>query len=277
MMPAPLRAELLRHLPTDLQLMPSWLPWIALPRGNGKLGKAPSLPAAGRLRPVDCRRGGVSLHAAIGLMERHQAPGLGIILTPQTGWVCIDVDGEVPPWASLLQALMGERGYAEFSPSRRGVHVWLPVTGATNRRLPGVELIAAGFVTVTGAPLTPAGSRTPEAVALRPTAVPETDQRSHRDDEWVIQRLLGARNGGSARALLDGDTAGYPSPSEADLALVRMLRFWTQDPVQLMRLMRNSGLCRAKWGTGRYLERTIDRALALGGPVWGGTTHARNR
>jgi hypothetical protein len=67
---------------------------------------------------------------------------------------------------------------------------------------------------------------------------------------------------------LDGDTAGYPSPSEAELALCSLLAFWTQDYDQIDRLFRASKLFREKWdekhyGNGQtYGQATIERALA---------------
>jgi putative DNA primase/helicase len=54
--------------------------------------------------------------------------------------------------------------------------------------------------------------------------------------------------------------------SVADLALCAMLAFWTQDPTQMDRLFRQSGLMRPKWdethGAQTYGERTIVEALA---------------
>jgi putative DNA primase/helicase len=69
-------------------------------------------------------------------------------------------------------------------------------------------------------------------------------------------------------ALYDaGDVSGYPSPSEAHLALVSLLAFWTGgNAVRIDALFRSSGLMRGKWdaprGTQTYGERTIAVALA---------------
>ena len=60
-----------------------------------------------------------------------------------------------------------------------------------------------------------------------------------------------------------GDIHGYPSPSEADQALVSLLAFYSQDEQQLDRLYRRSGLCRQKWlDRSDYRLRTITRALS---------------
>ena len=68
-------------------------------------------------------------------------------------------------------------------------------------------------------------------------------------------------------ALWAGDTSGYPSHSEADLALANHLVFWCDgDPDLMDQLFRQSALYRAKWDTRRgdrtYGERTIETALA---------------
>ena len=61
------------------------------------------------------------------------------------------------------------------------------------------------------------------------------------------------------RAVDRGEIAGYPSHSEADLALCNLLAFWTGgDPARMERLFAQSGLVRAKWrNRPDYRERTI--------------------
>jgi len=85
----------------------------------------------------------------------------------------------------------------------------------------------------------------------------------------VLERAMRAHNGATVRALWNGDTSGYMSPSEADLALCRVLAYWTnKDASQIDRLFRRSALYRPeKWDrparTGEsYGEGTIARAIA---------------
>jgi hypothetical protein len=67
--------------------------------------------------------------------------------------------------------------------------------------------------------------------------------------------------------LWQGDTSGYASASEADLALCGMLAFWCgRDIGQMDRLFRKSGLMRDKWNRPQsgstYGMITIEKAIA---------------
>ena len=85
-------------------------------------------------------------------------------------------------------------------------------------------------------------------------------------DALVLEHASRAANAAKFHRLWAGDWQGYPSQSEADLALCLLLAFWTQDPGQLDTLFRQSGCLRAKWdevhGACTYGARTIQEAFA---------------
>jgi hypothetical protein len=86
------------------------------------------------------------------------------------------------------------------------------------------------------------------------------------DDEVLLQRALTAKNGRLFAALWAGEwQERYKTQHSADIALCRLLAFWTQDVERIDRLFRQSGLMRPKWDEGRgeqtYGARTILRAL----------------
>jgi hypothetical protein len=91
-------------------------------------------------------------------------------------------------------------------------------------------------------------------------------------DEELLGRAFRAKNGAKVRALYAGDTSGYTSRPEADLALAGHLAFWTgPDADHIERLMRASGLARAKWDEHKtYLLDTIATALDGRTDFWGG-------
>ena len=92
----------------------------------------------------------------------------------------------------------------------------------------------------------------------RPTSMPP--------DEMVIEKCRAAKNAAKFEALFDrGDVHAYHGgdDSGADLSLLDILAFWTQDEEQLERLFSSSALGRrAKWrNRDDYRKRTIRRAL----------------
>jgi hypothetical protein len=114
-----------------------------------------------------------------------------------------------------------------------------------------------------------------KAVQTNGHAIPRpTSGLSPATDEMIIQKCRGAENAAKFVDLFDyGDTAGNGGDaSGADFALLGILKFYTQDPEQLERLMRQSRLARPKWDEGRagraWLRYSIDNALKDVGRVY---------
>lgn len=87
------------------------------------------------------------------------------------------------------------------------------------------------------------------------------------DDQQIIRLCRAAENAPKFEALYDrGDVHAYHAgdDSVADLALARILTFYTQDSAQLERIFSSSALGqRGKWRRRRdYRERTIGKALS---------------
>jgi AAA domain len=105
------------------------------------------------------------------------------------------------------------------------------------------------------------------------TAVPSSGSSGPTDEE-IIKKCRGAENAARFADLFDhGDTSGNGGDaSGADFALLGILKFYTQDPDQLERLMLHSRLARPKWDEGRagrsWLRYSIDNALKDVGRVY---------
>jgi len=110
---------------------------------------------------------------------------------------------------------------------------------------------------------------------------------SKLSDDELIDKIRKSKNGNKFAELMRGDIeylkhqCGYPSASEADLALVMSLAFWTaKDAEQMDRIFRRSGLMRPKWdeyrGDRTYGEMTIATAIAGIQEVWGGAKKKRS-
>jgi primase-polymerase (primpol)-like protein len=210
--------------------------------------------------------------------ERVRAHGVGFVFTADDPFCGIDLDhvsdgGELHPTAA---AIVGELdSYAEWSPSGHGVHVIVRarLDGGRCRRGP-VECYDRGrYFTVTGerldgVPHSPM-HRQRELDHLRARLFPPSPPPASAgavpvlaEDRELLERAFGARNGADVRRLWEGDTAGYSSHSEADLALCAHLAYWTGgDPLRVDSLFRSSGLMRPKWERDDYRHRTIERAL----------------
>jgi hypothetical protein len=88
-----------------------------------------------------------------------------------------------------------------------------------------------------------------------------------RPDEEVLEKCRAAKNAAKFEALFDrGDVHAHHGgdDSAADLALLSMLAFYTQDEAQLERIFSASALGKRQKWTRRhdYRARTIERALA---------------
>jgi len=267
-------------VPEGLKALPRWLCWRYEERG-GKPTKVPYDARSGRKASSTDPSTWTDFDTA--LAASHAYDGIGIVLGDGLAGVdldnSVDENGNLKPWAQQLVSRLDS--YTEFSPSGRGVKVFLrgSLKRTGNRRDLGdghIEVYSADrYFTVTGHHL----AGTPKAVQDREAALdelhlelfpPQEDPPATRpaepldlSDRDLLDRMFASSNADRIRRLWEGDIAGYPSHSEADAALCAHLAFWTGgDRDRMDRLFRQSGLCREKW-TGRadYRTRTISKAL----------------
>lgn len=226
--------------------------------------------------------------------------GIGFILHDEDTILGLDLDdcrdretGEREAWADRV--LKDVPTYGEVSPSGTGLRLlglgFIPDGGnrADIEDEPGhIEMYDTGrYLTVTGHRI----EDTPENVSQvhqavkdvhaeyiatddEPTAgksgssgvnpTPDADRTGSvsLSDANLLEKAKNAENGEQFARLWNGHTSGYPSHSEADLALCDHLAFWTGgERSRIDRLFRESGLYREKWDRDDYRERTIDMAL----------------
>ena len=224
--------------------------------------------------------------------------GLGFVFSDEHTVFGVDLDdcrdpetGELDDWAGEIVDQLAT--YTEASPSGTGAHAlgvgFKPDGG--NRADVGAGHIEIyderRYFTVTGARLerTPADvsqahhelkeihaeyvaddeTDEPEGGSGADNPTPETRKSGSSDlsDGEIVEKAKEAENGDKFRRLWRGDTSGYESHSEADLALCSILAFWTGgDRRQIDSLFRDSGLYRDKWDRDDYRKRTIKKAVA---------------
>lgn len=267
------------QIPEELQRLRQWVCWRVEER-RGKPTKAPvnARSKSGQHASSTDPSTWSSFAAAVKRAERDASiAGIGFVFTTDDPYVGIDIDRDHDDDAENALDLIAQFDtYAEWSPSGAGVHLIGRATlpDGKGRHPKGIGVFAHGrFFTMTGRAIdghtavadiqTPLDRHWPLWFPPRvePLARP-TLAWSAADDE-VLDRCRSAKNAGKFIALYDhGDTAPYQNnESEADLALMSLLAFYTQDPAQLDRLFRASARYRAKWEREDYRDMTISRAL----------------
>jgi len=190
---------------------------------------------------------------------------------------CIDEDGVLHPNARKIIDLC--LSYTEVSLSGHGLHIFgyakLPFTG---RKKGVLEIYGANrFIAVTGNVFEDRHELKDIQAGVdvlihrfftkqRRPIIPRPRMTADLDDKALIERIIKSTQADKFLRLWNGDTSGYPSHSEADMALCRILAFWTGgDEARIDSLFRQSGLMRAKWDRDlrpgyTYGSWTIERA-----------------
>ncbi|WP_458189454.1 phage NrS-1 polymerase family protein [Haladaptatus sp. NG-WS-4] len=301
-------------IPPPLLDHDQWVCWREQTRSE-KVTKVPVNPATGRYASTNKPETWTSFDDARSYATDSSVDGIGFVFTEADPFVGVDLDDARDPdsdtatgWAAKIMEQLDS--YTEISPSETGYHVLVEGTLPPGRNRRGdVELYEDGrFFTVTGDHVqespTDIHERT-DALTTVYTAHVETDDTSGPDDstvdedepardeddrasntepahtetgltdDEVIEHARAAANSAKFERLWRGDTAGYDSHSEADMALSCLLAFWTGgETSQMDRLFRRSGLHREKWdavhyGDGRtYGETTIERAVSVTSDVY---------
>jgi putative DNA primase/helicase len=280
-------------IPSDLRERDTWVCWRTQDR-DGDPTKVPADPSTGDYASASDPDTWTSFDQA---RDYHadtatDTDGVGFVFRSGDTVAGIDLDkcrdpDTGQPTDTARDVIDRLDSYTEVSPSGTGYHVYVHgfIPDGGNRR-DGVEMYDdARFFTVTGDHV----DGTPADVEARPDAlravhadyiapddadadpdgsggVSPGDVDVDLDDDTLLSKATDAENGDKFRRLWEGDTSGYDSHSEADLALCSMLAFWTGgDRARMDDLFRQSGLYRDKWdedrGAQTYGERTIVTAL----------------
>jgi putative DNA primase/helicase len=280
---------LFNRIPQELKERPQWVLWRFEER-KGEETKPPLDPVTGEYAKVNDPSTWGTFEQAVDGYEYYvgECDGIGFVFCEEDPFTGIDFDncrnaetGEINP--QTARAIGDLDSYTEASPSGDGVHTIveavLPVAGKKKK---DVELYSSGrFFTFTGNHL----AGTPDTIAERQSRVDrlysyhfekKTEGRIEASPEpvptsaalgEVIARASRGPSGEKFEKLMAGDWSGYPSRSEADLALCSILSYYCNgDPQVIDAAVRRSGLYRSKWdekhGEITYGEMTIEKAVA---------------
>lgn len=266
-------------LPQELKDTGRWCVWRYETReGSAKPTKVPYNPRTGGGAMSNNPSTFTSYLEAVNALERGGYDGLGVGVFD--GLCAVDIDDCIAPDGSLSEMgfdiVSTMQSYTETSPSGQGVRIFFKAAGFTYDKAryytmnakQRLEIYVSGatnkFLTVTGnsdpwAGPFPVCERAEALQAVldkymvRPQKAAQEATRAPQapldlSDAEVITKAHNARNGAAFAALWNGDTSGYGSHSEADMALCNALAFWTgRNAGQMDRLFRSSGLMREKW------------------------------
>jgi len=230
-----------------------------------------------------------------------KAGGIGYVFTKDDGLIGIDLDHCIvngtllPEFEHIVESFRGT--YIERSVSGEGLHIITkanaPFDGARKKN-GNIEMFShTSFFTITGdlfggeeasgdiitmqdevdalyAEVFAKRDEAKQSLRAVPTSVNFAETRTCHlnDDSELMKIMFRAKNGEKVKQLWLGDTSGYPSFSEADLAITNCLAFYTgKDAARMDTLFRSSKLYRAdKWdrdagGGETYGQRTIRVAI----------------
>lgn len=271
-------------IPEELRACPQWVGWRLVDR-EGKATKVPICPHTGGMASSTTPATWGTFDAALAGAVSRRWDGVGFVFSPDDPYCGIDLDevvdevtGEMD--ADAVATIDRFTTYTEFSPSRTGVHLIIrgsPPGGMGRKKGDRECYDRARFFTFTGLrassfDVCERGDVLAEwhAETFPPTtAVPVVHKKSVPLDlsgDELVRKIGGSKQGAKFVRLWLGDTTGYASGSEADLALCSILAFWCgRDAAAVDRMFRGSGLIREKWDAKRsdttYGARTVLKAI----------------
>lgn len=267
------------RLPAELRQLNQWV--LAGPdktplsvNGQGELYNASSTDPAQWLS-----------YAAAAHYAAERGLGIGFVLSANDPYTCIDFDvkdASNEPDASkhthpdaywyFWELAQKWDSYCELSRNGKGMHLWVRANiGKGVRRFPFEMYSQERYIICTGNVVLdrPIAERQEWAEGLAAQMGGATERRVTQlvevppvmEDDAVMQMAWNAENGFNFQELWKGNWKqfGHPSQSEADLALMSMLTFYSKSNSQCRRLFRMSALGKREKSVknDRYLDFTL--------------------
>ena len=269
-----------QKIPEELKNQKNWVMWKWETR-KGKLTKPP-FQVCGKYAKSTDPKTWTDYETVCSAFDSGKWDGFGFMLDggEYTGidWDdCRDkATGEIDP--EKMDLIRGFDSYTEVSPSGAGLKTLirgkLPKGGHHNEDIGVFD--SKRFFCITGQVISEVSTaiepRQTELDALVRQYWPgdfetvkafRAEKKTSRTDADLISKAMTAKNGDKFTKLWNGETTGYDSHSEADLALCSMLAFYfDNDRIRIDAQFRQSGLMRQKWNRENYREETIAKAIS---------------
>ena len=255
------------NIPEELKGLPKWVCW----RNVDKNGKKTKIPSGSVSNPSTW----MSFEEAFTKYKNEKFDGVGFVFTEDDPYCFLDLDNcyntKMAGWAEeILKKL---NSYSEISHSGRGIHVIVKAKiplGCGNRKENFEIYDRRRYCALTGKIIdgypTTIESRQKEIEELcvkifTSQADSKIPAKISQQDYEIIDKIKTSKQSDKFFKLYNGDTSDYKSESEADLALVSIIAFYTKDREQILRILQRSALWDEKWERGDYQARTINKAL----------------
>lgn len=271
------------NIPTELRLYNSWCLWRYEEKENGEKTKVPYQLSGQKCSPTDPTHWASfdSIANYKTKLNGHSGyDGIGFVLSNMDPFAVIDLDYTEDQEKFKRQQNIYDNfnSYSEISPSGKGLHIVTYGSVPSGRKREKVELYSSQrYICFTGQVFNnaPIAHRQELLDILWAEMGPETpvydlqaiSQKEIFSDNEILKQATNATNGEKFTKLILGDwsSAGYPSQSEADFAIIDMFAFYTQNIDQIKRLWHMSALSKRNKQTSikgvPYLDHMINRAF----------------
>jgi primase-polymerase (primpol)-like protein len=282
------------QIPQELKDLKQWIVWKLEIGKDERLTKVPyRIDLPGAHASTTNPKSWTSFENAVFTVSNEKGySGIGFVFTNDDPYIALDFDkcieketGLVFP--SIEQNILSLNSYTEISQSGTGIHVigkginpdpegkgskkgnfemyskerYFAITGNIYKDFPKTinDIPFKHLDTLYKKYLLNLSTET------KPKTINELKARNNLflGDEEILSICEKASNSVKFNSLWRGNTIGYPSQSEAELALCNMLAFYTKDHNQLQRLLRASGLYREKMDRIDYIGTTIKKSLDM--------------
>lgn len=247
-------------VPIELKQYNQWVCW-RFEEGGKKPTKVPYNPKTREHANVVDSSTFVSFDEALAGIFNNEYDGIGFVLTDKDPYFCIDLDDPEGKFDLIERQIAIQKefeSYAEISPSGKGLHIWGIGEVPSGRKRDRIEIYSnCRFMSVTGnvykqLPFKNLNDRINilwAEMSQGNVAKQFYSGLTHSkfSDQEVLDIAYKAANGEKFYKLFSGKWADYyPSQSEADLALINIIAFYSQNRKQIERLFKSSELGKRK-------------------------------
>lgn len=243
------------NIPLELQKLRQWICWKYEDIGAKKPTKVPYDCKTGKMASVNETDSWSSFDETVKSSTNYD--GIGFVFSDNDPYTFIDLDhtdGDTLAYNRQINIYREFDSYSEVSPSGKGLHIIIKGFIPSGRRRNFIEIYSSQrYATFTGNVYNnqPIKDCQDKLIQLWEqmgsggvaTNIYKGDEKEKFNDEEIKKQCTNATNGDKFTSLYSGQWQNlYPSQSEADLALVDIIAFYTQNKNQIVRIFRGSKL-----------------------------------